>query len=115
LILFHAGQCVKLQLASLGLDSEFLTCDIQAPDNDVWQDIRRKYWHGRETYYLPVCTWNPQYLQTGQHPEAAAVLAMAEARSKRKNETDATARADSAMDSTEQKDVTKRQYPYTGR
>ena len=22
-----------------------------------WDGIRRKYWHGRETYYLPIVTW----------------------------------------------------------
>jgi type IV protein arginine methyltransferase len=77
-LFFHgvACQCVKLQLATLGLDSEFLTCDIQAPSNDVWKEIRRKYWHGRETYYLPVCTWNAQYLQTGKHPDTDAIITM---------------------------------------
>jgi len=26
---------------------------------------QRKYWHGRDTYYLPRCTWNPEFLATG--------------------------------------------------
>jgi hypothetical protein len=66
-LFFHgvACQCVKLQLASLGLDSEFLSCNISVP-NEVWEGIRRKYWHGRETYYLPVCRWNAHFLQTGR-------------------------------------------------
>jgi len=65
-IFFHgvACQCVKLQLSQLGLDSEFLPCEIQVK-NEEWEGIRRKYWHGRDTYYLPKCTWNPQYLATG--------------------------------------------------
>ena len=66
-LFFHgvACQCVKLQLSQLGLDSDFLPCEIQVKD-EVWEGIRRKYWHGRDTYYLPRCTWNPQYLATGQ-------------------------------------------------
>ena len=66
-LFFHgvACQCVKLQLAQLGLDSDFLPCEIQVKD-EVWEGIRRKYWHGRDTYYLPRCTWNPQFLATGQ-------------------------------------------------
>jgi type IV protein arginine methyltransferase len=68
-IFFHgvACQCVKLHLASLGLDSEFAACEIQggaAAVNDptVWQDVRRKYWHGRDTYYLPIVKWNAHFL-----------------------------------------------------
>ena len=65
-IFFHgvACQCVKLQLGQLGLDCEFLPCEIQVKDK-VWEGIRRKYWHGRDTYYLPRATWNPQFLRTG--------------------------------------------------
>jgi type IV protein arginine methyltransferase len=116
-LFFHgvACQCVKLQLATLGLDSEFLTCDIQAPNNDVWKDIRRKYWHGRETYYLPVCTWNAQYLHTGHHPEAAAVLALTDARTKRKLEIKQLPNAtDILMDSTDDDETSKRPHASTG-
>jgi protein arginine N-methyltransferase 2 len=62
-IFFHgvACQCIKLQLQQLGLDSEFLPCQIQVDEN-VWNGVRRKYWHGRDTYYLPRVTWNPQAL-----------------------------------------------------
>jgi type IV protein arginine methyltransferase len=112
-LFFHgvACQCVKLQLATLGLDSEFLTCDIQAPNNDVWKDIRRKYWHGRETYYLPVCTWNAQYLQTGHHPEAVAVLALTEARPKRKLEAEPILKTnDITMETNEDDGMAKRQH-----
>ena len=65
-LFFHGVACqvVKLQLGQLGLDSEFLSCEFQAPTN--WQGVRRPYWaEHNNTYYLPVCTWNPQYLQTG--------------------------------------------------
>lgn len=70
-LFFHgvACQCVKLQLASLGLDSEFATCEIQVKES-VWNNVRRKYWHGRDTYYLPIVKWNPQYLSTGQVPDS---------------------------------------------
>jgi type IV protein arginine methyltransferase len=75
-IFFHgvACQCVKLHLASLGLDSEFAACEIQgaaaAVNNDptVWQDVRRKYWHGRDTYYLPIVKWNAQFLLLSNGP-----------------------------------------------
>lgn len=66
-LFFHgvACQCIKLQLAHLGLDTEFLPCEIQVKDT-VWEGVRRKYWHGRDTYYLPVTKWNPQFLATGK-------------------------------------------------
>lgn len=73
-LFFHgvACQCVKLQLSQLGLDSDFLPCEIQVKDK-VWEGIRRKYWHGRDTYYLPRCTWNINYLTTG-NPESNAIV-----------------------------------------
>lgn len=62
-LFFHgvACQCVKLQLAQLGFDTEFLPCQIQVKES-AWDGVRRKYWHGRDTYYLPRSTWNPQAL-----------------------------------------------------
>lgn len=62
-LFFHgvACQCVKLQLAHLGLESEFAPCEIRVNENE-WVGCRRKYWHGRETYYLPIVTWNKQFL-----------------------------------------------------
>jgi type IV protein arginine methyltransferase len=70
-LFFHgvACQCVKLQLASLGLDSEFAPCELQGSnvnDPTVWENVRRRYWHGRDTYYLPIIKWNEQFLATGQ-------------------------------------------------
>lgn len=74
-LFFHgvACQCVKLQLGQLGLDSDFLPCEIQVKDSE-WEGIRRKYWHGRDTYYLPRCTWNLQYLQTGNAPVTESAI-----------------------------------------
>ena len=66
-----ACQCVKLQLAQLGLDSEFLPCQIQVEEK-VWDGVRRKYWHGRDTYYLPRVTWNPQALNGNCNTTVAA-------------------------------------------
>jgi protein arginine N-methyltransferase 2 len=67
-LFFHgvACQCVKLQLGALGLDTEFWPCQIQVPDTEIWKGIRRQYWHNRDTYYLPVVTWNAEYLATGK-------------------------------------------------
>lgn len=73
-LFFHgvACQCVKLKLSQLGLDSDFLPCEIQVK-NEVWEGVRRKYWHGRDTYYLPRCTWNANYLTTGS-PQTNSIV-----------------------------------------
>ena len=57
-LFFHgvACNCVKIQLEHLGLETEFAQCEIQVDEKD-WEGVRRKYWHGRNTYYLPICTW----------------------------------------------------------
>ena len=57
-LFFHgvACNCVKIQLDHLGLDTEFAQCEIQVNEKD-WEGVRRKYWHGRDTYYLPIATW----------------------------------------------------------
>ena len=31
----------------------------------LWEGVRRKYWHGRDTYYLPIATWNKDALAQG--------------------------------------------------
>lgn len=75
-LFFHGVACnvVKLQLSKLGLDTEFLTCQMTAPPdrdtanangnnvNKTWEGIRRKYWHGRDVYYLPRSSWNQEFL-----------------------------------------------------
>lgn len=64
-LFFHGVACnvIKLQLSRMGLDSEFLTCQMEAPDSlAIWQDVRRRYWHGRDIYYLPKVTWNKEFL-----------------------------------------------------
>ena len=70
-LFFHgvACQCVKLQLAKSGLDSEFAACEIQVKDSE-WDGVRRKYWHGRDTYYLPIVTWNKSHLAK-EHSQTA--------------------------------------------
>ena len=57
-LFFHgvAANCVKIQLSHLGLDTEFAQCNIEIDEKD-WDGVRRKYWHGRNTYYLPIATW----------------------------------------------------------
>jgi protein arginine N-methyltransferase 2 len=63
-LFFHGVACqvIKLQLSTLGLDTEFLQCEIQVNDDSVWEGVRRKYWHNRDVYYLPRVTWNNEYL-----------------------------------------------------
>jgi len=71
-LFFHGVVCnvVKLQLSTLGLDTDFLTCHMTAPtttknshnNSSTWDGIRRKYWHGRDVYYLPKSTWNSEYI-----------------------------------------------------
>ncbi len=57
-LFFHgvACNCVQIQLSHLGFDTEFAQCEIQV-DEKEWEGVRRKYWHGRDTYYLPIVTW----------------------------------------------------------
>ena len=57
-LFFHgvACNCIQSQLSHLGLETEFLPCQIEVDEN-VWDGVRRKYWHGRDTYYLPIATW----------------------------------------------------------
>lgn len=59
-IFFHgvACQCMKLKLANLGIETEFVPCEIKV-DESVWNGVRRKYWHG-DTYYLPISTWSKE-------------------------------------------------------
>jgi protein arginine N-methyltransferase 2 len=61
-LFFHgvACNCIKAQLSQMGLDAEFAQCEISSNAADVdetWEGVRRRYWHGRSTYYLPVITW----------------------------------------------------------
>jgi len=40
-----------------------------------WDGIRRKYWHGRDTYYLPIVTWNNNHLVKQHFQNAQAGVA----------------------------------------
>ena len=67
-LFFHgvACQCIKVQLGQLGLDAEFVQCEISSnaavTDEKTWEGVRRPYWHGRSTYYLPIITWKKETL-----------------------------------------------------
>jgi type IV protein arginine methyltransferase len=63
-LFFHGVACqvIKLQLSKLGLETEFLRCEIQVNNDTVWEGVRRKYWYNRDVYYLPRVTWNQEYL-----------------------------------------------------
>jgi protein arginine N-methyltransferase 2 len=54
-----ACQCVKLQLlASLGFEAVFVPFEITVlAEQEEWEGIRRQYWYGCNTYYLPHVTW----------------------------------------------------------
>lgn len=67
-LFFHgvACNCVKLQLSELGFDTEFAQCQIEKVDEKVWEGVRRPYWHGRDTYYLPISTWKKDTDPTGE-------------------------------------------------
>ena len=49
----HPCNVAQLELADLGLACEFLPVPIEVAE-DEWKGVARKYWHNRETYYLPV-------------------------------------------------------------
>jgi protein arginine N-methyltransferase 2 len=65
-LFFHgvACQCIKVQLGQLGLNAEFVQCEISSnaavTDEKTWEGVRRPYWHGRSTYYLPIITWKKE-------------------------------------------------------
>jgi protein arginine N-methyltransferase 2 len=45
--------CAQLELGGLGLSCEFVPVPIEVAEEE-WQGVARKYWHNRDTYYLPV-------------------------------------------------------------
>ncbi len=61
-IFFHAVTCqlVKLELESLGFDPvDFATVEVEGgvAEEGTWEGLRRRYWHGRTEYYLPVAIY----------------------------------------------------------
>jgi len=56
-LFFHAVTCqlVKLELEALNFVVNFATVEVEggAAKEGTWEGLRRKYWHGREEYYLP--------------------------------------------------------------
>jgi hypothetical protein len=49
--------CQIAILASLGFEAEFVPCENTVLEQEEWEGIRQKYWHGRDTYYFPHVTW----------------------------------------------------------
>ena len=88
-LFFHgvACNCVKIQLAQLGLETEFAQCQIQVKEKD-WEGVRRKYWHGRETYYLPIATWSKEALIDEKKSEKGDSSASTEDHGEEKNAAD---------------------------
>jgi len=56
-LFFHAVTCqlVKLELEALKFAVDFATVEVEggAAEEGTWEGLRRRYWHGREEYYLP--------------------------------------------------------------
>lgn len=88
-LFFHgvACNCVKIQLAQLGLETEFAQCQIQVKEKD-WEGVRRKYWHGRETYYLPIATWSKEASIDEKKSEKGYSSAFTEDHGEEKNAAD---------------------------
>lgn len=47
------ARAAQAELAQLGLACEFIPVPINVAEEE-WMGVARKYWHGRETYYLPI-------------------------------------------------------------
>uniref|UniRef100_A0A7S1IDL9 Protein arginine N-methyltransferase 2 n=1 Tax=Eutreptiella gymnastica TaxID=73025 RepID=A0A7S1IDL9_9EUGL len=60
-VFFHGVACqgVQLELERLQFEVEFRTVDIDV-DEKTWEGVRRKYWHDRKEYYLPVAVYYPE-------------------------------------------------------
>jgi hypothetical protein len=39
-----------------------------------WDGVRRKYWHGRDVYYLPIVTWNNSHIVKEHFQNAQASI-----------------------------------------
>ena len=57
-VFFHAVYCeiCKRELASLGLETQFVALPVEVASAAVWERVRNKYWQ-LETYFLPVAEW----------------------------------------------------------
>lgn len=53
---FHTVYCrlVQMELARLGLSTEFVPLPISVTDAKIWEGVRNRYFQ-LETYLLPVC------------------------------------------------------------
>eukprot|EP00667_Euglena_gracilis_P004338 EG_transcript_4355 len=76
-VFFHAVACqnVQLELQHLGFEVEFRSVDIEV-DDQTWEGVRRKYWHDRKQYFLPVATYYPEEEDEGagmDRPEEATL------------------------------------------
>ena len=52
-----ACQVVQLELAKLGLTTEFRRLPLARLEGKVWEGVKRRYWHDREEYFMPVSRW----------------------------------------------------------
>jgi len=58
-IFFHGVACqiAKLKLAKLGLETDFLSVEIDVDDEKTWEEVKRRYWHRKE-YFLPISSFH---------------------------------------------------------
>jgi hypothetical protein len=70
-ILSHAPALTR----TLTLRCVFLVtaCEIQVNEKE-WDGVRRKYWHGRDVYYLPIVTWNNSHIVKEHFQNAQASI-----------------------------------------
>ena len=52
-----ACQVVQLELEQLGLATEFRPVKLAPLQGKVWEGVKRRYWHDREEYFMPVSRW----------------------------------------------------------
>ena len=52
-----ACQVVQLELEQLGLATEFRPVKLAPLHGKVWEGVKRRYWHDREEYFMPVSRW----------------------------------------------------------
>ncbi|KAL6781116.1 GUM1 [Auxenochlorella protothecoides x Auxenochlorella symbiontica] len=49
------GEVVKLELARLGLETQYRAMPMDTSDGSIWKGIRNRYWH-LPVYMVPTCT-----------------------------------------------------------
>lgn len=62
-----------------------------AADEGTWEGLRRKYWHGRTEYYLPIATFVGEEEEDGEGMEVGTVEGVEGAEGQNQGSQSATA------------------------